>query len=152
MVQIRMSTHYEAPIERVFEFATDAIRYPEWNVNYAEIKEVTGPLDRVGSRIHGVLRVLGRLFDGWGEVVEVDKPRLLKLTSSSPEGSNTILYRFTPEGTGTRAEFELEYDVRPGIFGQLIDKLFIERAIERDLKHSLENSKAFIEARTPVHA
>jgi uncharacterized protein YndB with AHSA1/START domain len=144
--------HYEAPAERVFEFATDFKRYPEWNVSYIEVKEVTGPVDKVGTKVHSVMKVLGRPMEGCGEIVEVERPGLLKMSGSGPEGSSTLIYRFTPEGTGTKAEFEFEYELKPGIFGQITDKLFVQRTIERDLKHSMENSKAFIEAKVPVPA
>ena len=144
MTHVAMSTRYEAPIERVFEFASDFKRYPEWNVNYVTVDQVTGPV-QVGTKIHGVLKVLGKQIPGWGEIVEVEAPRLLKMRSENEDGWNEIVYRFSPEPTGTKAEFEFEYELKPGLFGAIADKLFIERTIERDLRHSMENSKAFVE-------
>ena len=36
--------------------------------------------------------------------------------------------------------------------GAIADKLFVERSIERALRHSLENFKAFVEEKVPILA
>ena len=151
MTTIRMTGHFDAPIERVFELGTDFKRYPEWNTVYSEIKEVIGPPDKVGTRVLGVTKVLGRRMEGWGEIVEIDPPRLLKTSGKGLEGGMvTSTYHFTPAGSGTDYEFESEYELPAGFLGQVADKLFVEKAVERDLRHSLENFKALVEARAPV--
>ena len=68
MTHLQIKAQYDAPIERVFGLMTDFARYPEWNVTYTEIKEVVGPPDKVGTRIHSVMRFLGRTMEGWGEI------------------------------------------------------------------------------------
>jgi uncharacterized membrane protein len=151
MTTVRMTAHYDAPIDRVWELGTDFMRYPEWNVSYPEVKEVTGPIDKVGTRVHSVTKVLGLRMEGWGEIVEVDKPRLLKTIGSSTEGGKlTVIYRLTPAGEGTDFEIESEYELPAGFLGHIADKVFIEKAVERDLKHSIENFKALVEAKQPV--
>jgi uncharacterized membrane protein len=151
MTSLRITGHYDVPIEKVFELGTDFKRYPEWNVSYLEVKEVTGPPDRVGTRIHAVMRLIGRTLEGWAEVAEVEKPRYMKLTGTSFEGGKTtVIYRLTPAGTGTDFETEIEYELPAGIFGQIADKLFVEKTIERDLRHSMESFKALVEAGTPI--
>jgi hypothetical protein len=44
------------------------------------------------------------------------------------------------------------YELPGGFIGDLAFKLFAERAVERDLRHSNENFKAIVEAEVPVHA
>ena len=102
--------------------------------------------------MHGVMKVLGRTMEGWGEVTEVDRPRMLRIDGSGSGGSATTVYRFTPTETGTDAEIQLDYDLPAGLFGKAADKLFIQRSVERDLEHSLENFKAFVEASVPLPA
>ena len=79
MSHVNMTTHFEAPIDRVFELGTDFKRFPEWNVSYNEVKEVTGPTDQVGTKIFAVMQILGAFVEGSAEIVEVDRPRMLKL-------------------------------------------------------------------------
>ena len=151
MTHVRMATHFEAPIERVFDLVTDYSRYPEWNVSYEEIRQVTGPVDKVGTKVHTVMKLLGRKMEGWSEVVEVDRPRYLKISGTVLEGGKlTYSERLTPAGTGTDLEFEIEYELPAGFLGHIADKLFVEKAVERDLHHSMENFKALVEASQPV--
>jgi uncharacterized protein YndB with AHSA1/START domain len=151
MTQLRLSEHFEAPIDRVFDLIADVPRYPEWNASYTEIKEVTGPVAQVGTKIHAVMKLLGRPMAGWSEVVEVDRPRLIKFVGTGPEdGKLTVTYRLTPVGTGTDVESEFDYELPAGLFGQIADKLFLENAIKRDLRHSIENFKALVEMMVPV--
>ena len=46
----------------------------------------------------------------------------------------------------------MEYELAPGLLGQVLSKVFAERAIERDVKHSAENLKAVVEetSKTPA--
>lgn len=153
MAVLQITEHFDAPPERVWQLGSDFKRYPEWNVNYIEIKEVTGPVDRVGTRIHATQRILGRDIDSWGEIVEVEPLKLVKISGSSAEGGHmTLTYRFTPKAGGADVETTLDYHLPMGIFGKLADKLFLERTVERDVRHSYENFKALIEAKTPVPA
>lgn len=149
MTHVRMSDHFEAPIERVFDLALDFMRYPEWNVNYVEVKEITGPTDRLGTRIHATLKMAGRLLDSWTEIKEIERPTHIRVEGLA---SGSLDYRFTPDETGTKAAFEFDYELSPGIVTQIADRLFIERSVERDLRHSLDNWKAFLAANAPVLA
>jgi uncharacterized membrane protein len=150
MAHVQIKEHFEAPIDRVFELSTDFKRYPEWNVSYPEVREVTGPI-AVGTKIHAVTKVLGRSLEGWTEIVEVEPPRYLKTKGTSLQGGYlNVEYRLTPAGTGTDFAVEIEYELPAGILGQVFDHLFVERTIERDLRHSIENFKALVEARQPV--
>jgi uncharacterized protein YndB with AHSA1/START domain len=151
MSHLTITAQFDAPIERVFALGIDFTRYPEWNVTYPEIKEVVGAPDKVGTRIHATTRFLGRSMDSWGEIVGIDPPRLLRMSGSSAEGGRLDLaYRLTPKGTGTELVIEADYELPAGIFGKLADKLFIERAVERDLRHSLDNFGAFLALREPT--
>jgi uncharacterized membrane protein len=55
-------------------------------------------------------------------------------------------------GPGTDISFEMDYELPGGFIGGIAVKLFMERQIERDIKHSNENFKALCEAKVPAHA
>jgi uncharacterized membrane protein len=153
MSQIRMTTHFDAPIERVFDLGTDFKRFPEWNVSYSEVKQVSGPPHEVGTKVFAVMKVLGRSIEGAGEIVEADRPRMLKMVGEGIDGGSlTSTYRFTPTDSGTDLEVSFDYELPAGIIGQIADRLFVERAIERDVRHSFENFKALVEAPAPTLA
>jgi uncharacterized protein YndB with AHSA1/START domain len=152
MTHLEMTAHFDAPIERVFDLATEFERYPEWNVTYSEVTEVTGPPDKVGTRIHSVMQFLGRSMEGWGDIVEVDRPRLLKIAGEGEGGTLTTVHRLTAAETGTDYVLEVDYELPAGVFGQAAIKMFVDRAVERDLRGSIENFQALAEARVPVLA
>ena len=55
-------------------------------------------------------------------------------------------------GTGTDGTFVMEYELPGGPIGDLANELFMERALERQMRHSNENLKALCEAQVPSRA
>jgi hypothetical protein len=75
-----------------------------------------------------------------------------ELKGTTPGGWAKTISKLEPVGSGTEVFFELDFELPGGFLGQFADKLFVERAIERDVKHSSDNYKAIVEAEIPVHA
>jgi uncharacterized membrane protein len=100
-----------------------------------------------------VLKLGGRRLEGRWEVSRVETPRVLEFTGTAPGGGRaTAKNRFESAGGGTDLTIEVEYELPGGFVGGMADKLFVERAIERDVKHSVENFKAICEAEVHVPA
>ena len=153
MGHVLQSGHIDAPPDKAFAMAIDATRIAEWNSSVVETKEITGSLDRVGSSYVAILKLGGRRLEGRWEVSKVEKPRLLELTGTAPGGGRaTATNRFEPAGAGTDVTIEVDYDLPGGFVGGMADKLFVERAIDRDVKHSVENFKEICEAGVRVPA
>jgi uncharacterized protein YndB with AHSA1/START domain len=150
MAHVKLTEHIEAPIERVFDLFIDVKRWPEFMPGGGEIKEVTGPLDKVGTRICDVTQFMGRKLESWEEIVEVERPRLLKIRSEGGGFKGTATYTLTTVGTGTDLVAESDYEVPAGFLGHVADRLFLEKAMERQMRHAGENMKAFLEAEVPV--
>ena len=153
MGHVRQMGHVDAPPDRVFALTIDATRDPEWNSSVVEVKDVTGLLDSVGASYTAILKLGGRPLETRWEVTKVEKPRLIEQrASSSAGGSATSTTTFEPAGDGTDLTVEVDYELPGGFVGGVADKLFVERAIERDVKHSIENFKAICEAEATVPA
>jgi uncharacterized membrane protein len=153
MGHVRQTGHVDAPPDKAFAVAIDATRIPEWNSSVVETKDITGSLDRVGASYVTVLKLGGRRLEGHWEVRQVEKPRILELTGTAPGGGRaSAINRFEPAGAGTDVTIEVDYELPGGFVGGMADKLFVERAIERDVKHSVENFKAICEAEMRVPA
>lgn len=153
MGHVLQTGHIDAPPDKVFALAIDATRIPEWNSSVIEVKDITGPLDQVGSSYVAVLKLGGRRLEGPWEVTQVERPRLLVLTGTAPGGGRaTATNRFETAGPGTDLTIEVHYELPGGFVGGVADKLFVERAIERDVKHSVENYKAICESGVHVPA
>jgi uncharacterized membrane protein len=153
MGHVRQTGHIDVPPEKAFAVAIEAARIPEWNSSVVEVKDVAGPLDQVGSSYVSVLKLGGRPLEGRWEVSRVERPRLLEFTGTAPGGGRaTATNRFEAADAGTDVTIEIEYELPGGFVGGLADKLFVERSIERDVKHSVENFKAICEAEVQVPA
>ena len=153
MGHVLQTGHIDAPPDKAFALAIDAARIPEWNSSVVEVKEISGSLDQVDSSYVSLLKLGGRPLEGRWEVSRVERPRLLEFTGTAPGGGTAIAKnRFESAGGGTDLTIEIEYQLPGGFVGGMADKLFVERAIERDVKHSVENFKAICEAEVQVPA
>jgi uncharacterized protein YndB with AHSA1/START domain len=153
MGHVRQTGHIDTSPDKAFAIAIDAARIPEWNSSVVQVKDISGSMDQVGSSYVSVLKLGGRPLEGRWEVSRVEAPRLLELTGTAPGGGRaTATNRFESAGGGTDVTIEIDYELPGGFFGGMADKLFVERAIERDAKHSVENFKAICEAEVQVPA
>jgi uncharacterized protein YndB with AHSA1/START domain len=153
MGHVHATTHVDVAPEQVFAFAVDAERTPEYHASIVEVKDVSGPLDTVGAGYTAAMKIAGRVYEGRWEVTRVEKPRVVEMTGTMPGGGTaTLIQRFAAAAGGTDCTGEMEYELPGGILGGLANRLFVEGAIERDVRHTMENFKALLEAERPVHA
>lgn len=98
MSQYQFVLHIDAPPERVYDAWTDLSRMPEWVEGVTKVTDITGPMDRVGTRY---VVWFGRLASR-GEVLAGERPRLFRTRIASWVLKAENEARFEPEGTGTR--------------------------------------------------
>jgi uncharacterized membrane protein len=144
---ISQSVDIEAPLELCWAINADASRLTEWNKAILEVRDVTGPLDRVGTTYTGVVRAMGRKFDGRNVVTRVEPRKAIETTGSGVGGAKArVLAEFARRGTGTRVTVSIDYDLPGGVLGGMAEKLFATRQLESDLKASNAGFKALAEA------
>ena len=147
MGKASMHAHVAAPIEVVFDYVADFRHAPEWNVMAIE---VTGdaPFTKVGDTFAGKMKFLGQTYTGEGEITRFERPTLIAFTSTSPQGGRQDwTTRYTPVGTGTDIDTEIEYELPYGIVGAVGDKLFVEKMVQRALDQSRDNFVTLMEHR-----
>lgn len=153
MGHIANTVHVRAPLEEVFRLAAQWERLPEWNPSFVEVRDITGPGDQVGTRFGVRMLIAGRQIEGTGEVVEVVSPTLLKVRFSGLAGGTLDwVRRFERVDDGTTYAFTLDYELPGGLFGQIADRLLVERLIEHGVTYSTETFTILAEARVPQPA
>lgn len=153
MGHVKVSVPINAPMELAWKLSNDLERFPDWQTQLIEIKDVIGIYPAVGSAYVSVERIGGRQFETRTAVVEADPPRRLVQTVTIPGGHATFTTWFEQAPTGgLLATFEAQYELPGGFFGTLAEKLFFDRAMERSVRHTQENMKAMIEAEALVPA
>jgi uncharacterized protein YndB with AHSA1/START domain len=138
----QVSADIGAPPERVFDLYTDAPQVGEWQTGVKSV-EATGSLAQVGST--WTVRY-GGPFTVKGTVLEVERPVRHRQRFSEMMGlvSCTTTARFVPDGSGTRATFDLDYRVAGGPIGRLFDGM-IGREIVSRFSKDLVGLKAIAE-------
>lgn len=124
--------------EKVFDYIADPANLPSFQATILRAEQDgDGPL-RVGSRIHGTSKILGRTFDWTMEVTEHNRPTKSALKSVEGKISFSGAYTLSPEGEGTRLNYRLDADPGlGGVFGRLADPL-VNRAYSRQIRADLE--------------
>lgn len=102
----RFSLHVAAPQDRVFDLWTDLDRMREWIGGVTKVTDVSGPVDTAGTRYtvwFGGMR-------STTEVIEAERPRMLRTRFRNSLLRGESIANFEPEGNGTRLtqEFRTE--------------------------------------------
>ena len=146
MGDVRFTTEVAASLDDVYGLHVDAARIPEWFPGVRGVEDVSGPLDRAGSRY--MLR-FGRLVRSRCEVVAADRPRLHSRTwDARPLGSaGKATMRFFEGRNGrTRIDFHAVYVLPFGPLGRFAGRLQrVRKRAERDMRREIDSFKALVE-------
>jgi uncharacterized protein YndB with AHSA1/START domain len=106
MGRYRFTIHAKAPPEQVFTLWTDLDRMHEWIGGLTGITDISGPVDRVGTRY---TTWFGRMRSQT-EVVAVDRPRLIttRFGNRILRGETTATFEHEGEGTRLTQEFRTQ--------------------------------------------
>ena len=153
MGHVRESIHIDATPEAAWRIGRDPNRIPEWNTTAIEVKDVSGPLDQVGSRFTVISKIAGRPLAVTWEIQRVEVPRFAETSATAPGGGQARQrIDYEPDGAGTRLTVDLEYELPMGFLGEMFNRVVAERMIARDVRHSSENFKALVEEEAMVGA
>ncbi len=147
---VRHDIWIKAPVEEVFALYCDTARWPEfWLEGTGELRNISGPIDQVGTTFEGTMRVAGKEISGTMRVVQVEPDRLVRYENE--QGELGFTYRFEAEGDGTRFVHEGGYSTA-GLLGKLADRLILRRYMDQSSRYMLEKMKEIAEAPVPAMA
>ena len=88
MGEVRFSAVIPFPVERVWRLMIQPERMAEWNTEIPEVRDITGPMDRVGGGYRQVWRFAGRwmVSKGLWQVTAVEPLRHRDSAASHPWG------------------------------------------------------------------
>ncbi len=146
MGRITESVDIDAPLEVCWALNADIARVTEWNPAVVEVRDVSGSLDRVGTTYTGVIKAMGRRFDGRNEVMRVEPMKSVDTAGIGVGGAKARVHvEFARRGAGTRVTVTMDYDLPGGVFGGIAEKLFATRQLEDQLKASNAGFKVVAE-------
>lgn len=145
MPHVEQSIDIRVPPETVFAIiAQQPERMPEWWSTFEKQERITPSPTASGSISRYVYNMLGIRIKGEHQVMQFDENRRLVVKTLS--GLDSMFeFGFTPTETGTTLKVRIAYSLPGSVLGQLLNRLTIEQANERDLIDALENLKAIAE-------
>jgi uncharacterized protein YndB with AHSA1/START domain len=143
MAKLESSVTINAPVEKVFEYASKPENLPEFWPSLIEVSNVK-ELPNGGYSYDFVYKIFGMRLTGSIEETEVvPNERLVNLSTGGIESRNTWL--FQPEDDGTNFTIEAEYTVPVPLLGKFAEAVIV-RQLEKEGEIILDNLKTMMEA------
>jgi uncharacterized protein YndB with AHSA1/START domain len=143
---IAQSIEIDAPIERVWDLVMDPERLGDWVTIHHSVAEVPNGELTTGSRFRQEMRLKGIPLRVRWEVVECRPPRRARWQGKAVAGAEArISYELSEHGTGTRFDYENEFELPAGRAGKLAGRAFNAISGDREAKRTLARLKALLE-------
>lgn len=143
MAHIEKSVVVDAPLADVFRYANTLGKTSEWFP--LEVRNPNKELAEKGAKYDWSYSMVGVKFDGVTEYTDVVTNERVRLKTTGGIPSQWE-YRYSSDGTRTRVEVTVDYDVPGKVLGKIADKLVVERINASTVEHALANLKAICEA------
>jgi uncharacterized protein YndB with AHSA1/START domain len=143
-INFETSVTIERPVEEVFDYVSDPTTYPRWNSAVQSVQETSAGADGIGATYSMERELPSGAAHNELEVVEVNRPSLFVIRTTS--GPTPFLYRYllTDEEGATLLQLaaEVELGGLAGALGPLASRA-VKRGVDSnfaDLKRTLESS------------
>ena len=143
---IAQSIEIDAPIERVWDLVMDPERLGDWVTIHRSVADVPDGDLTTGSRFRQEMRLKGIPLKVRWEVVECRPPRHARWQGRAVAGAEArISYELSEHGTGTRFDYENEFELPAGKVGKLAGRAFNAISGDREAKRTLARLKDLLE-------
>jgi uncharacterized membrane protein len=152
MAEISKAIDIAVPVEVAFDFVTNPDNGLKFMPNFTKFQAV-GPLNRgQGARVEAAGTMFGIQYRTILEITEFVPNRLF--VSRSTEGiKSTSTWKFQPlPDGGTEVTFTSDYTLPGKALGRFLDKLLMEKEIEKNTINTLVNLKKILEGRPNLRA
>ena len=141
MIQHRVTTHINRPVEQVFEFTANEKNLSKWQANFVEGEQLTEGSIRVGTLVREVRRMGPRRSEIQAEVTAFEEnKRFGTKTLTTPNVA--VSYEFESEEGTTRVTYTFTMITRG--FMRLLEPI-ISGPIKKDAEADFERLKQILE-------
>ncbi len=143
MSSVKVSTEIDAPVEAVFAYVDDHRNTTKYMRDLTQWSPVDGKDHGKGAMFEVGLKAGPKVFDSIIEMNAWVENKTIGWVSR--EGfQHKGRWTFTAKAGGTRAAFEMEYDLGGGIAGRLLARA-VEPIVHLNISKSAETLKAQVE-------
>lgn len=147
MAEIIKCIDIDAPVEVVFDYVANPRNALNFMPNFTKFQPCGLPERGLGAKVEAAGSFLGMNFKTELEIVEFEQNK--KLVSRSTQGvKSTSVWQFKPrpEG-GTEVTFVSDYTLPGSKLGWLLDKMLMEKDVEKNTVQTLVNLKKVLEGK-----
>lgn len=150
MGRLEGSIEVKASLEDVFSYISEGLNTPSWHPSIKKTRRNTeGPLS-VGSRLEVEAVLAGRRFVWEQQVVGfAANDHFRDAILSGPFERFEDWARFERTPTGTKRTFAVDYRLKGGPVGTVLDLLVFRRRARRHHAEAMKRAKEILEARLP---
>ncbi len=146
MATVSTSTDIDAPVQDVWDVATDLKCMGEWVSIHRHFRAPPPAEIKQGTHFKQTLEVADTPFEIAWTAAEVDGPRRLSWDGIGPAGTSArTAYSLAAENGGTRFTYEDEFKLAAGEIGEAAGHV-ISGAADREANDSLARFKALVKA------
>ena len=129
------------PVATVFDFILDGANNRLWRSSVIDVTPLTGKPYGVGSAFQQGLKGPGGRIDGDYKIIECKPNIFIQFEVTAGPARPTGMYRFEPEGQGTRVTFTLDF--QPKGLAKLMEPM-INQSMKSEVA-MLSNLKTYLE-------
>jgi carbon monoxide dehydrogenase subunit G len=147
MTKLTKSIEIEASPEEVFAFLLDKEKMNEAGKGFSQFEYTSkGPVG-VGTSKHYVTGSEGSTMEFDSEVIEfVKNKKMVSHTIGASKFKGTDSFTLEPTAKGTKLTYSLDYELPYSVLGKLINKVSVQKKMEKGIINALENGKKALEA------
>lgn len=142
MHSIQHDIHIDAGPDQVWSVLADLGSFADWSPVVRRVEHAGA--DGVGATRTCHVAPMGRLDE---EVIDWEPGRRMALrTTGGMPMTATATWTVEPASDGTRAAVRLDYELKGGAAGRLLDRVMVRRQFDRNFARNLEGLRDHVEA------
>jgi carbon monoxide dehydrogenase subunit G len=147
MTKLTKSIEIEASPEEVFAFLLDKEKMNEAGKGFSQFEYTSkGPVG-VGTTKHYVTGSEGSTMEFDSEVIEfVKNKKMVSHTIGASKFKGTDSFTLEPTAKGTKLTYSMDYELPYSVLGKLINKVSVQKKMEKGISDALEGGKKALEA------
>ena len=145
MTIISKSVTINAPINQVQALMDNPDVTPDWYEGMESLNPSQGYPTEVGSTAVIEIKAGGMTMESNLEVTE-SEPEKLRVFKMDGMIVGINRWELRPDGDQTHINLTIDYEMKGGGIGKIMDKLFVERINDKNAEASLANLKSKLEA------
>ncbi|HEX2911813.1 MAG TPA: SRPBCC family protein [Chloroflexia bacterium] len=147
MAEIVKSIDIAAPVETVFNYVADPRNALTYMANFSKFEPVGVPEVGLGAKVEASGSFMGMQIKTQLEIVEfIPNQRLVSRSIQGVKSYSIWQFKPLPDG-GTEVTFVSDYTPPGSKLGRFLDKLVLEKDVEKNTIETLVNLKKVIEGK-----